>query len=141
MSRSAAVALLAFIGAFGSAQAEMLVVKADLSAAQEAPPTDSKGKGTLKGAYDTTSKTLTYSVTYSELTGAATAAHFHGPAATGKNAPVILPAAGSIASPIEAKAVLDDTQAKALTEGMLYFNIHTAANKGGEIRGQISAAK
>jgi hypothetical protein len=40
-------------------------------------------------------------------------------------------------SPMTGSATLTDDQAKALTAGMMYFNIHTAANKPGEIRGQM----
>src|SRR6266851_816002 len=44
---------------------------------------------------------------------------------------------GSGASPIKGSATLTDAQAADLTAGRWYFNIHTAANKGGEIRGQV----
>ena len=76
-------------------------------------------------------------MTYSGLSGAATAAHFHGPAAAGANAGPIVPISGSLASPITGNATLTDAQATDLAAGKLYFNIHTDANKGGEIRGQM----
>jgi hypothetical protein len=101
------------------------------------PPTTSTGTGTLKGTYDTESKKLTWSVTYSGLTGPATASHFHGPAPVGVAAGVQVPAHGADKSPIEGSAVLTDAQAKDLLDGNMYFNIHTAANKPGEIRGQV----
>jgi hypothetical protein len=44
---------------------------------------------------------------------------------------------GSAASPIKGSATLNDAQAADLMAGRWYFNIHTAANKGGEIRGQV----
>ena len=56
---------------------------ADLKAASEVPPNDSKGTGAVTATYDTASKKFTYTITYMNLTGAATAAHFHGPAAVG----------------------------------------------------------
>jgi CHRD domain-containing protein len=40
--------------------------------------------------------------------------------------------------PFEGSATLNDDQAKALTSGQTYFNIHTDANKGGEVRGQVT---
>jgi hypothetical protein len=111
---------------------------ASLKGATEVPPTDSKGTGTVTAAYDTASKKFTYSVTYSGLTGPATAAHFHGPAAAGANAPPVVPVpATALADPIKGDATLTDAQADDLAAGKWYFNIHTAANKGGEIRGQV----
>ena len=44
-------------------------------------------------------------------------------------------------SPIEGSAKLTDEQVADLKAGKLYINIHTAANKAGEIRGQVTAAK
>lgn len=111
---------------------------ASLKGASEVPPTDSKGTGAVTATYDTASKKLTYSVTYSGLSGPATAAHFHGPAAESANAPPVVPvAATALASPIKGDATLTDAQAADLAAGKLYFNVHTAANKGGEVRGQM----
>jgi hypothetical protein len=44
---------------------------------------------------------------------------------------------GSLASPIKGEATLTAAQAADFTAGKMYFNIHTAANPNGEIRGQI----
>jgi hypothetical protein len=129
----------AIVLTFGLSSTAMAAsVKASLSGAQEVPANDSKGKGELTGTFDPATKKLTYKVTYSGLTGDATAAHFHGPAAAGKNAGVAVPVSGSVASPIEGTATLTDDQAKALQAGEMYFNVHTKANAGGEIRGQVS---
>jgi CHRD domain-containing protein len=86
---------------------------------------------------DTASKTLTWTVTYSGLGGPATAAHIHGPAAPGANAGVLVPFNGDLASPIKGSATLTDAQISDLEAGKWYVNIHTAANKSGEIRGQL----
>jgi hypothetical protein len=98
----------------------------------------SKGHGTLTATLDTTSNKLTYHVTYSGLSGPATAAHFHGPADPGANAGPQVPVTGSVASPISGKATITAEQAKDLLDGKWYFNVHTAANPGGEIRGQVT---
>ena len=45
------------------------------------------------------------------------------------------------ASPIKGEATLTDAQIADLTGGKWYLNIHTAANRGGEIRGQVEAMK
>ena len=121
------------------ASADMMKFKADLSATGEVPPNDSKGTGSIEATYDTATKTLTWSGTYAGLTGPEAAAHFHGPAAKGANAGVLVPVEAP-ASPFKGSAVLTDVQAKAFADGMVYFNVHTAKNKGGEIRGQLAPA-
>ena len=75
-------------------------------------------------------------MTFSGLSGPATAAHFHGLADQGKSAGVVVPIAG-ITSPMEGSATLTDAQAAELAAGKWYINVHTDANKGGEIRGQV----
>ena len=122
-------------------RAEAVNVHAILKSDLETPPNASKGAGTLVGTYDPATKTLVYDVMYADLTGPATAAHFHAPATVGKSAGVEIPITGSLASPIKGKVTLTDAQAANLTNGMTYFNIHTAANKGGEIRGQVDVMK
>lgn len=128
----------AFLALTPAAFAEVVNYKADLKASSEVPANDSKGTGALTATYDTASKKLTYSVTYKDLTGPATAAHFHGPAAAGANAGVAVPVKDMTPSPLKGEATLTDEQAKQLSDGQMYFNIHTAANKGGEIRGQVT---
>ena len=96
-----------------------------------------KGTGALTASYDTATKKLTYEVTYKDLTGPAAAAHFHGPADAKANAGVVVPV-GALTSPIKGEATLTDAQAADLAGGKWYFNVHTAANKGGEIRGQVT---
>jgi hypothetical protein len=142
VTRSAFVALV-FAGALALAtpsMAEMVNFKADLKAASEVPPNDSKGSGPMTVTYDTASKKLSYKGSYSGLTGPATAAHFHGPAEPGNNAGVQIPvfSDATAKSPFEGEATLTDAQASDLMAGKWYFNVHTAANKGGEIRGQVT---
>jgi hypothetical protein len=125
---------------FSPALADVMKYKADLNGPSENPPTTSKGVGAIEADYDTATKTLTWSGTYSDLTGPAVAAHFHGPAAMGVNAGVMVPVDAK-ASPFKGSAVLTDDQAKAFADGLIYFNVHTAQNKGGEIRGQLAPTK
>jgi hypothetical protein len=134
----AAAVLSAFLFTASSSFAAVLNYTASLKGSSEVPPNDSKGTGTVTATYDTASKKFTYTVTYSGLTGAATAAHFHGPAAEGTNAPPVVPVpATMLASPIKGDATLTDAQAADLAAGKWYFNIHTAAHGPGEIRGQV----
>jgi hypothetical protein len=120
-----------------AAFADTVSYKADLNGSQEVPPVAGGGTGGAELTYDTAGKKLSWKVTFSGLTGPATAAHFHGPAEVGKNAGVAVPIPGT-ASPLEGSATLTDAQAADLTAGNWYVNIHTAANKSGEIRGQVA---
>jgi hypothetical protein len=122
---------------WGVAQAEQINFKADLGGASEVPPVTSPGKGSATASLDTATKTLTWTVTYSGLSGPATAGHIHGPAAPGANAGVLVPFNGDLASPIKGSAPLTDAQVSDLEAGKWYVNLHTAANKPGEIRGQL----
>ena len=134
-----AVALSLSLCAPALAIAKSVDFKTDLLPSSEVPPNMSSGKGHLDATYDTSTKSLQYKITYSGLTGAATAAHFHAPAAAGENAGVVVPIAkDALASPIEGKATLDDKQEADLMAGKWYFNVHTAAHPGGEIRGQLT---
>ena len=132
----ATLALGASIAFAGPAFADKM--KATLDAKAEVPPNASAGKGTAEIDYDAASKKLSWKVTYSGLSGPATAAHFHGPAEAGKNGGVAVAIPNATASPVEGSATLTDAQAADLTAGKYYVNIHTAANPGGEIRGQVT---
>lgn len=132
----ATLALGAVVAFAGPASAEKL--KATLDGKSEVPATTSSGTGTADINYDAATKKLSWKLTYSGLSGPATAAHFHGPAEAGKNAGVMVPIPGAASSPVEGSATLTDAQASDLLAGKLYVNIHTAANPGGEIRGQVT---
>ncbi|HXX08896.1 MAG TPA: CHRD domain-containing protein [Pseudolabrys sp.] len=112
-------------------------LKADLKGASEVPPTDSKGSGSVTATYDTASKKLSWKGTVTGLSGPATAAHFHAGEA-GKNGGVIVPIAGADKGAFEGSATLTDEQAADLMAGKWYVNVHTAANKAGEVRGQVT---
>src|ERR1700689_4148069 len=81
----------ALVLAFTSrANAATMQYKADLKGSTEVPPNQTTGTGTITATYDSTSKELTWSGSFSGLTGDATAAHIHGPAEAGKNAGVAI---------------------------------------------------
>ena len=94
--------------------------------------------GTADIDYDPASKKLSWKLNYSGLSGPATAAHFHGPAEAGKNAGVAVAIPNATSSPVDGSATLTDAQAADLVAGKYYINVHTAANPGGEIRGQVT---
>jgi len=130
----ACTAALAFASPSLAATVNM---KADLKATTEVPPTDSKGSGSVTATYDTASKKLSWKGSVSGLSGPATAAHFHA-GEPGKNGGVVVPIAGADKGSFEGSATLTDAQAEELMAGKWYVNVHTAANKGGEIRGQVT---
>jgi hypothetical protein len=132
----AMLALGATVAFAGPAFAEKM--KATLDGKSEVPPNASAGTGTADIDYDAATKKLSWKLTYSGLSGPATAAHFHGPAEAGKNAGVALAIPSATTSPVEGSATLTDAQAADLAAGKYYINVHTAANPGGEIRGQVT---
>jgi hypothetical protein len=130
--------LLAGAIAAQPALAETMSFKADLKAA---PGITSQGTGNLTATYDTESRKLSWKGNVSGLTGNPTAAHFHGPADPGQNAGVLFPAAGVKAGDFDGSATLTNDQAKVVTADKTYFMIHTPANPGGEVRGQVTKGK
>src|SRR3954452_7092658 len=117
------------------ALAETMSFKADL---KPAPGITSQGTGNLNATYDTESRKLSWKGNVSGLTGNPTAAHSHAPADPGQNAGVLVPAAGVKTGEFEGSATLTNDQAKVITADKTYFMIHTPANPGGEIRGQVT---
>lgn len=122
------------------AHAAVTSYKAHLAGASEAPPVQSKGTGAAAVNVDPTSKEASWSVSFSGLSGPAAAAHIHCGAAAGANAPVSVPLAGKgpLSSPLQGSGKMTDAQLADLQAGKCYVNIHTAKNKGGEIRGQLA---
>jgi len=141
-----------------------------LSAANEVPPNASPGTGFVTVVLDPTAQTLQLNVTFSGLTGPATAAHIHccllsggGPNLQVATAvpsfpgfPLMMGTSGNYTSPvfnlmqdtiynptfITNEGGIQNAEAAfiaAIVNGQSYFNIHTAANPGGEIRGQLAA--
>ena len=106
-----------------------------LSGDQEVPPvkTSASGSGTIMVNPD---MTVSGSVNTTGVAG--TAAHIHS-GAMGKNGPVAVPLtkSGDAGWSVPAGAKLTADQYKAYKAGELYVNVHSAANKGGEIRGQL----
>ncbi len=79
---------------------------------------------------------LSWTLTFKNLTGKATAAHIH-MARRGKAGPVLVPLCGPCKSGVSGKAVVPTSVVNALKKGDAYVNIHTVKNPAGEIRGQI----
>ena len=115
-----------------------------MSGSQEVPAVTTSATGSINVTYNKKSKELSYTATWANLSGPATAMHFHGPAVAGVSAGVLIgitgfPAAasGSVTGTITVPNTGVILEADLLA-GKWYFNIHTAANPPGEIRGQIT---
>jgi len=135
-----ALALAAFAAA-PSADAKTWTYSVTLNGKSETPANMTKGTGHGTVKFDDVTNEMSWNIKYMGLTGDATAAHFHGPAKPGAAAGVLVPIPkGGVMDPIVGSATLTADQATALNTGMMYFNVHTAANPGGEIRGQVVKA-
>jgi len=110
-------------------------VKFTLSGNQEIPPvtTSASGTGTFTVGAD---KSVSGSVTVSGMS--ATVAHIH-EAAAGTTGSIVIPLTKISDSvwAVPAGAKLTDAQYESYKAGNLYYNVHSAAYKSGEIRGQI----
>jgi hypothetical protein len=109
-------------------------IKVSLSGAEEVPPLNVPGSGS--GSFRVGDDgTITGSVTTKDVQG--TMAHIHR-GAKGANGPVIIPLdkKGDTYS-VPAGRKLTAAQLEDLKAGRLYVNVHTARNKGGEVRGQL----
>ncbi|HWP27705.1 MAG TPA: CHRD domain-containing protein [Xanthobacteraceae bacterium] len=128
----------ALILAGASAAAESIALKAELKGSNQVPPNKSTGTGNLELIYDPAERKLSWKGSYAGLSGAVTAAHFHGPAMEGRNAGIALViSANGLPPSFEGSAILSPAQVTDLLSGRWYINLHTAAYPAGEIRGQV----
>jgi hypothetical protein len=119
-----------------------------LTGAQETPPTTSSALGSMDVSYNKSTRLLNYTVRWSGLTGNPTGMHIHGLDPIGfthpsnivqtilaSANPTLFPTSGSYSGVLLADGVV--VKEENILNGFYYMNIHTAANPGGEIRGQI----
>lgn len=144
MTRILAAAFVAATMAL-PATAAVLPWTAELLPENEVPPIDVPGAmGTAEGTIDSDTGDLTWTVDWDGLTGPATRLHFHQGAAD-ENGPVIVfifdalvpgqPA--PFGPPVSGSATLGGDELAAFLDDEVYVNLHTDANPGGEIRGQV----
>lgn len=121
----------------------LYAIAATLSGAQEVPPNGSPASGTAKGNYAATTNQLTVTIAVNGLsTSQLAASHIHlGAAGTSGAVIVDLGTAGwtntASGMTLTTTVSVPDANELDLTRGNTYFNLHTAAFPGGEIRGQI----
>jgi hypothetical protein len=127
--------------AHSSAEAQIHFT-AKLEGAQEVPPVTTSATGTGSFTLNSAGTELTYHITFAGLSGSLTASHFHN-AAAGVVGGVVrnITFTGNTASGVwkstDAAQPLSPTLVNELLTGKIYVNLHTAANPGGEIRGQV----
>ena len=113
-------------------------VQVRLTGDEQVPPVKAAGSGTgtITVGDD---RSVNAKITTQGVNGVA--AHIH-EAAAGQNGPVIVPMkkTGENEWSTDPGAKFTESQYEAYKAGRTYFNVHTAQNKGGEVRGQIRAA-
>lgn len=153
------VVLGAFLAAPMAAQALVIQFNAGLSGLNEVPPNAATATGVATLFYDDKNTlsllddTYNFSASAFGLTGgsvagtAASAYHIHAPAAAGANGPVVvsLDAAPFVSFNSGSTLLIGGTNVSPpntsflanLQASLAYVNIHTVANPGGQIRGQL----
>jgi len=134
-----AIAMLLLLGVASAASATTHNLSATINQAQEVPPSGSGATGSATVTYDDVSGQLSWNISWSGLSGAATGMHFHGNAPAGVNAgiQVNIGAISGLVSPSIGNAIITAVQGANLLNNLWYINIHTTLNPGGEIRGQV----
>ncbi|MEQ1834055.1 MAG: CHRD domain-containing protein, partial [Candidatus Eisenbacteria bacterium] len=120
----------------GELRGQIVQFNALLDAKQEAPSNLSTATGWATALVDTATNTINYYLFHENLTGAPVNAHFHGNANYGTSSGVKVGIAFG-ASPMTGSVNYLEADEPALFAGRWYLNLHTAANPGGEIRGQF----
>ena len=128
------------------ASATLINLTASHDGAQETPPVVTAGTGSMSITYDDVTNALSWTGSFSGLTGTTTDAHFHlwapgvgpGPITVATNAGSgdIFPL-GVTSGNFSGSATITNTQEAQLLAGLWYHNIHSSFRTGGEIRGQV----
>ncbi len=139
---STVVSLFVLTGFMVSANASTIVLEANMDCLQAAAGAGTcagggSGIGTAVINFNDVSKLLDWNVSWSGLSGAAVASHFHGPALPNQSAGVQV-SIGVGSNPAIGSATLSASQEFDLLAGLWYVNVHTTLFPGGEIRGQVN---
>lgn len=133
-------ALVLSLGGLGTqpASAATHTLVASINRAQAATTCPGPGPGTGSGTmtYNDVTNELTWNITFSGMSSAPNAAHFHGPAGPGVDAGIQV-TIGDLTSPSTGMATITEPQEGQLLSGLWYINYHSVMCGGGEIRGQV----
>ena len=112
-----------------------MLFTARLSGAKEVPAVATKAKGLVTAVV--VGNEVTINGVFDSLSGPVTACHFH-KAVAGSNGTNFTNFITNVrGNRIYVKTTLTNAQIGDLMEDSVYFNVHTGANTGGEIRGQM----
>jgi CHRD domain len=112
-----------------------MLFTARLTGAKEVPAVNTIAKGLVTAVIE--GNTVTVNGVFDSLSGPVTACHFH-KAVSGVNGSSFINFLANVrGNRIYAKTTMTNAQIGAMMEDSVYFNVHTAANSGGEIRGQM----
>lgn len=124
----------------GGASAALIQLEAAIDGAQanQGQGTGSPATGSAQVTFDDVSNLFSWNISWTELLGDLTVAHFHGPAAPGTNAGVEVDfLSASPTNPSIGSTTISPDQAAGLLSELWYVNIHSSFAPGGEIRGQV----
>lgn len=127
------------MAAAGVVNADLFKFKFELDGSQEVPPKVTPGSGLGLVEYDSDTNVLKWNISYQDLLAPTVAAHFHGAAPPGQNAPPVIDFMnfGGLESPIVGQTSISEAHEADLLAGLWYVNIHTSLHPSGEIRGQV----
>ena len=141
-----AIACMGGLALSGVASATNFTFIAVLNSGQEIQDTKpaSNALGTALLTLTTRTRLLCYSISYTDLSGGETAAHFHAPGSAGQNANILFfisPPPNGPSPPGSPKTgcvgPLTGKQMSNLKKGLFYINVHGETFPAGEIRGQV----
>ncbi len=118
-----------------SVSADVIDLQITLDGSQEVPAVETTGSGTGTATLDTDTLEFSWNITFGDLEGNPTAAHFHGPAPQCTNGGVVIGL--TPVSPMNGAQVVSSDQVDQILAGHWYVNVHTDLHGGGEIRGQV----
>ncbi len=112
------------------------------SGAQESPAVTTTGTSTFTGTYNSGTNKMDYTINWTSISGVATSVRLYSGASAGQNATVFTDltiGVNGTSGSSSGSVTLSDSSEAQLLSGKMYYNIHTATNINGEVRGQISA--
>jgi len=115
----------------------LLAITAELDGAAALPSNSEAATGDVTGSYDPTTHVLRFQARFLNLTGPATNAKFHGPAAFDRSGWATVAAPRPEARLVSGTALLDAEEEQDLLAGRWYFNVTTEKHPQGEIRGMV----
>lgn len=139
LSRLSIVTIVIFMTGCSGLQpdAHVAAFSTQMTGLNQVPPVATPATGIAYAVLNRNTLLLRWKVSFSGLSGPATAGHFHGPAMIGANANTTIAFKVPVKSPLEDRATLTPAQAADLLGGKWYINIETSAHPRGEIRGQM----